>query len=69
MGIVGEDWQSMLPGQSGNPKVVFRDRLACQPELMPDFRVNTAGFGGDIKDGSVGFQLIQPLFASSPLAG
>ena len=44
MRIVCENWQSVLPRQSGNPKIVLRNGLAGPAELMTDVSVDTTGF-------------------------
>jgi hypothetical protein len=69
VGIVTKERQSVLAYQGGDPEVVFRYRLASLAKLMPDFRVNAAGFGSDVKDGAVSLQIIQPFLASRSLAG
>lgn len=68
VGIVTQDGKSILSGECCDPQIVFGNGLAGNAKLMSDFGVNAARFGGDIENGAVGLQFIQPFLAHGALA-
>lgn len=63
MGVSAENGKAMLPGQCGDPHIVFWNRASKLSKFVASGRIEARGQAGDVKNLHLAFESGEPRLA------